>query len=76
MNFNHLKEVDETYFQHFRFAFPMALRLLWGGFCLAIHSVLPFIFVDNGTKTIRESNRLVNERFPERATVKRQVHSR
>jgi hypothetical protein len=64
MNLRHLREVNETYFEHFRFAFPMACRMAWGAFCIAVHSVLPFLFVTNGSDTIRNCNRIVNQKFP------------
>ena len=67
MNLRHLREVNETYFEHFRFAFPMACRMLWGAFCIAVHSVLPFLFVTDGSDTIRNCNRIVNQKFPEKS---------
>ena len=44
INFNHLDQVEETYFQHLKFA-------LWAGFILTllgivsiIHAIFPFLF--------------------------------
>ena len=65
MNFNHLKEVNESWWQHFCFAFPMCCRLLWGGIRIGIHAFLPFLFVTDGSDTIRRCYRIVNEKFPE-----------
>jgi hypothetical protein len=73
MNFQHLKEVDETYFKHFCFAFPMACRMLWGAFCIGIHSVFPFLFVTTGSDIIRNCNRAINKKFPGQAGLRRSV---
>ena len=63
--FNHLQDVNETYFEHFKFAMGMALRLLWGGTCIAIHAVLPFAFVSNGSETIKKCYSIITEKFPQ-----------
>jgi hypothetical protein len=66
MNFNHLKEVDETYTEHFRFSFSMACRMLWGGICILTHSIFPFACVTNGGDAIRKCYTVMNTKFPDK----------
>ena len=61
----HLKDVNESYGEHFRFAFPMACRMLWGGFCILVHSLLPFLFITTGSDTIKRCNDIVTKKFPD-----------
>ena len=65
MNFNHLKEVNETWWEHFKFAFPMACRMARGAFCICIHSIFPFLFVTDGSDTIKQCHKIVTDKFPE-----------
>lgn len=73
MNFNHLKEVNETWWQHFCFAFPMGCRLVWGGIKIGIHAFIPFILVDDGSKCIRKCHSILEEKFPDQEKLKRKV---
>ena len=67
MNFNHLKEVNETWWEHFCFAFPMACRMLWGGICILTHSLFPFLFVTDGSDTIKKCHGIVCAKFPDKS---------
>ena len=67
MNFKHLKEVYETYFEHLRFAFPMACRMAWGTFCIGVHALLPFLFVTTGSETICKCYRIVASKLPDKS---------
>lgn len=52
VDFNHLKTVDETYFQHFiwiMWANFMYIILLIGG---TIHAIFPFLLAEWGDKTL------------------------
>lgn len=40
----HPATVDETYFEHLRFASGFALSLMGAGFAAAVHALLPFMF--------------------------------
>ena len=44
INIHHLRQVEETYFQHFRFAAWAAVVLLILSIVSFIHAVLPFVF--------------------------------
>ncbi len=40
----HPASVNETYFQHFRFAMTFAFWLLMAGLAALVHAILPFLF--------------------------------
>jgi|3_EtaG_2_1085321.scaffolds.fasta_scaffold20761_3 hypothetical protein len=42
-NFNHLKEVDQNYFQHVCFAMAISIRLSLTVLLLPVHALLPFV---------------------------------
>lgn len=48
----HLKQVNMTYWQHFRRAISIAFRLFIGVVAGLIHAFFPFIFVDTMKKTV------------------------
>jgi hypothetical protein len=68
----HLNEVGESYAAHFLNAARFGLRMLAGGGAVLVHAVLPFLFVQTGSRTMirlhrrmtRRSDRLEWERFP------------
>ena len=43
-NFHHLSQVEETYFEHFRFAMWAGLVMLLLGVVSIIHAIFPFFF--------------------------------
>lgn len=49
----HPSSVDESYFQHARFAGGFAFWLLLAGFAALIHALLPFAFERTGSDIIR-----------------------
>lgn len=49
----HPKEVGESYSEHFVHAGGFGLKLMLGGLACMIHAVLPFLFVESGSKTVR-----------------------
>lgn len=44
INFKHLDQVEETYLEHFRFAFWAGCVLMVLGVISIIHAVFPFLF--------------------------------
>jgi hypothetical protein len=68
----HPKEVGESYGEHLRSAGGFGLRMVAGGLACMVHAVLPFLFVQTGSRTMatlhqRMHRRAVTadlERFP------------
>ena len=50
----HPQSVDETYFQHMRFAAWFAARLLMAGGAALIHAVVPCLFEKTAGRMIEE----------------------
>jgi hypothetical protein len=48
----HLKDVDETYFEHMGNALYYTLTFALLTVTTLIHSILPFLFAETGSKTI------------------------
>lgn len=48
----HLRNVDETYFQHFLHAVRFSGTLLFAGIVCLIHAVFPFLFEKTGSSLI------------------------
>jgi hypothetical protein len=53
INFHHLDQVEETYFQHFKFALWAAGVFLVLGIVSLIHAVFPFVFSRTPDKIYR-----------------------
>lgn len=58
----HLKDIDETYLEHARFAGCVAFKLMLGSLALFVHAVLPWLFVTTGSDTVRSVNQILQER--------------
>jgi len=56
----HLKEQDETYFEHMRHAMGISFLLLTAGTKCLIHSIVPDLFVTGVSSKLDEINALVN----------------
>lgn len=52
----HPASVGESYGQHANFAFGVGLRMMGAGFACLMHGLFPFLFVDTGSRCIRELN--------------------
>ena len=50
----HLRDVNETYFQHFRHAMYFAARLMLAAIACAIHGIFPFLFERTGSKRVAQ----------------------
>ncbi len=55
----HPASVDETYFEHMRFAAGMSGRLLKAAWCCAIHAVMPWRHCTTGSTAIKEMHEIV-----------------
>jgi hypothetical protein len=49
---HHPGEVGESYGEHLVTAFGFGLTMLVGGICVMVHSLLPFLFVQTGSRTM------------------------
>ena len=50
----HPASVDETYFEHLRFASSRGFQIAYSGLACMIHAILPFLFIKTGSNTICE----------------------
>jgi len=50
----HLKEINETYFEHMQFAQKCGWRMVIGGLACVIHSFIPDIFTTTASDTMKE----------------------
>ncbi len=55
----HPASVDETYFEHMRFAAGMSRRLLRAAVCCGIHAVAPWRHCTTGSDAIKEMHSIV-----------------
>ena len=51
---SHPQSVDETYFEHARFAGLFSIKLFLAAFCALVHAVLPFAFEKTASRMIAE----------------------
>lgn len=65
----HPAAVGETYRQHLCSAWWFSARMIVGGVACLVHGLLPFVFVTNGSATVRGLyERMVLHRARQRAT--------
>lgn len=68
----HPREVGESYTQHLGTAAGFGFTMLIGGLCVMVHALLPFLFVQTGSRTMdrlhkkmtRRSDKVNWERHP------------
>ncbi|KTC68745.1 hypothetical protein Lbir_2278 [Legionella birminghamensis] len=58
----HLKEIDESYTEHFLFAQCLGFKLIFAGFACLIHAIIPDLFVNTGSKTIDTLSQRIKKR--------------
>ena len=58
----HPAEVGETYGEHLRNAGGFGLRMVAGGLACMVHAVLPFLFVQTGSRTMAALHRRMHRR--------------
>ena len=61
----HLRTVNETYFEHLGFALRFGLKMTWGGIAAVIHALLPFLFVTTAGK-INDELQVMRQNSPGR----------
>jgi Family of unknown function (DUF6356) len=62
----HPSSVGESYLEHLGRAVGFGTRMVFAGLACLLHGVLPFLFVQTGSRTISELNdrMVVNRRAP------------
>ncbi|NKB76197.1 MAG: hypothetical protein GKR96_03905 [Gammaproteobacteria bacterium] len=50
----HLKKVDESYFQHQKFALKFAWSMAAGSFACLVHAIFPFLCEKTGSSIIKD----------------------
>jgi hypothetical protein len=58
----HPKEVGESYGEHLVHASGFGLRMIAGGLACLVHAVVPFLFVNTGSRTMDALYRRMNRR--------------
>ena len=58
----HLEAVGETYFEHMRFAATVGRLLVVAGFACLVNAVIPALFQDKASRTIRVLNEVLDDR--------------
>ncbi|MCY6382835.1 DUF6356 family protein [Hoeflea prorocentri] len=58
----HPQSVDETYFQHMRFAAGFSVRLFAAGCAALVHAFLPFLFEKTASNMIGEMHHRMHNR--------------
>jgi hypothetical protein len=59
---SHLKDVNETYFEHMRFAQRCGFRMILAGLACVLHSIMPNIFVKTASDTMKALGQEITER--------------
>ncbi|MCG7507264.1 DUF6356 family protein [Mesorhizobium retamae] len=62
---DHPHSVDESYFEHMRFAGWFASRLFMAGGAALIHAFLPFLFETTASRIIRQLYERTHNRRPQ-----------
>ena len=58
----HPSEVGETYFEHLATAAMFGATMVIGGLLVLIHAILPFLFVNTGSRTMDRLHRRMRGR--------------
>lgn len=59
---SHLKEVNETYFEHLFFAQKCGWRMVLAGIACVIHSIIPSIFAATASSTMKQLDQEITAR--------------
>ena len=60
---DHPESVDETYFEHMRFAGGFAGALFVAALAAAVHAILPFLFERTASTAINRMHARIHNRF-------------
>ena len=58
----HPREVGESYFGHLGTAAGFGVVMLVGGLCVMVHALLPFLFVQTGSRTMDKLHKRMMKR--------------
>lgn len=58
----HPHEIGESYGEHLATASGFGLTMVVGGLCVMIHALLPFLFVNTGTRTMAALHKRMSRR--------------
>ncbi len=58
----HPRSVDESYFEHMRFAFGFSARLFAAAFAALAHALLPFLFEKTASRMIGDMHHRMHNR--------------
>ncbi|MHB1947704.1 MAG: DUF6356 family protein [Gammaproteobacteria bacterium] len=58
----HLKEVNESYFEHMLYATKYGIKMIFAGLTCIIHGLFPDIFVTTASQTMESIKNEINER--------------
>jgi Family of unknown function (DUF6356) len=56
---DHPRSVDESYWQHFKFAARFGLTMMWGGVGAVVHAIIPALCTTTGSRTIERLNHII-----------------
>jgi hypothetical protein len=59
---DHPREVGESYFEHLGTAAGFGFTMVLGGLCVMAHAVLPFLFVQTGSRTMAKLYKRMTKR--------------
>lgn len=58
----HPAAAGETYWQHLAFTLGMGARLMFAGFVILLHGILPFTLTYTGSNHLKKCNKILSER--------------
>ena len=58
----HLREVNETYFEHMKFASKCGMKMVLAGIACILHSLLPNLFASTASDTMKTLDEEINQR--------------
>jgi hypothetical protein len=58
---SHLKDINKSWYEHFKFAIVLSYRLAKLSIISLIHSIFPNLFVDTVSESIKELNLKLNK---------------